>query len=59
MRRWLIYDRDGREIYLTEEQWAHISSGHREVRHHLDEVLNTVRHGRRCQQPTDPQTYLL
>lgn len=58
MRQWLVHDRDGREIYLTEEQWAHIITGHRELRHHLDEVLNTIRRGRRRQQPTDPQAYL-
>ncbi len=58
MRQWVLYDRDGREIYLTEEQWAHIISGHRELRHHLDDVLNTIRQGRRRQQPTDPNSYV-
>jgi hypothetical protein len=58
MRQWVLYDRDGREIYLTEEQWAHIISGHRELCHHLDDVLNTIRQGRRRQQPTDPNSYV-
>lgn len=58
MRKWFVRDRDGREIYLTEEQWQHIASGHTELRSHLDDVLNTVRHGRRQQQPQDPQAYV-
>ncbi|MFN8455963.1 MAG: hypothetical protein U0401_15070 [Anaerolineae bacterium] len=58
MHKWSVRDRDGHEIYLTKEQWEHIVSGHSELRHHLDEILNTVRRGRRRQQPHDPQTYV-
>lgn len=58
MRRWVVHDRDGHEIYLTEAQWRHIVSRHGELRHHLDDVLNTVRWGRRRQQPQDPQAYV-
>jgi hypothetical protein len=58
MRKWFVLDQDGREIYLTEEQWQHIIGGHSELRGHLDDVLNTVRHGRRRQQPQDPQAYV-
>jgi hypothetical protein len=58
MRRWVVCDREGREIYLTEERWNHIISRHGELRDHLDDVLDTVRRGRRQQQPHDPQTYV-
>lgn len=58
MRKRLVRDRNGREIYLTEEQWEHIVSQHRELRNHLDDVLDTVRWGRRRQQPQDPQAYV-
>ena len=58
MRKWFVRDQEGREIYLTEEQWHHIASRHSELRGHVDDVLNTVRHGRRQQQPQDPQAYV-
>jgi hypothetical protein len=58
MRKWFVRDRDGREIYLTREQWKHIVSRHGELRGHLNDVLNTVRQGRRRQQPHDPQAYV-
>lgn len=58
MRKWVVYDREGREIYLTEEQWEHIISRHGELRNHLENVLNTVRQGKRKQQPHDPQAYV-
>jgi len=58
MHKWIVRDRDGREIYLTEERWEHIVSRHGELQDHLNDVLNTVRQGRRQQQPQDPQTYV-
>lgn len=58
MRKWFISDRDGREVYLTEQQWQHIVSGHSELRNHLDDVLNTVRRGKRQQKPLDPKAYV-
>ncbi len=58
MHTWRIRDREGREIYLTEERWDHIVSRHSELRDHRDDVLKTVRRGRRRQQPHDPQTYV-
>jgi hypothetical protein len=50
-KKWFVRDREGREIYLTEEQWEHIISRHSELRNHLDDVLKTVQRGRRRQQP--------
>lgn len=58
MHKWIVRDRDGREIYLTEERWEHIVYRHGELQNHLDEVLDTIRRGRRQQQPQDPQTYV-
>ena len=58
MHKWFVRDRDGREIYLTEERWEHIVSKHGELRDHLDDVLDTVRRGRRRQQPQDPQAFV-
>ena len=58
MRRWTVKDREGREIYLTEERWEHITNEHPELRVHLEDVLATLRQGRRRQQPRDPQTYV-
>lgn len=58
MRKWFVHDSDGREIYLTEEQWEHIKSRHAELKNHLDDVLNTIRRGKRRQQPQDPQAFV-
>ena len=58
MPGWTIRDREGREIYLTEERWNHIVSRHSELRERRDEVLETVTRGQRRQQPHDPQTYV-
>lgn len=58
MRKWFVIDRNGNEIYLTEQQWEHIISGHGELRRHHADVLTTVRLGHRQQQPKNPQTYV-
>ena len=58
MYKWFVRDRDGREIYLTEERWEHIVARHSELADHLDQVLATIRQGRRQQQPHDPQAYV-
>ncbi|MBL7065046.1 MAG: hypothetical protein ISS49_12690 [Anaerolineae bacterium] len=57
MRRWTVRDRRGHEIYLTEERWRHITERHDELIGHLDDVLDTVRRGRRRQEPLAPQSY--
>ena len=58
MRKWFVHDSDGREIYLTKERWEHIQIRHGELKNHLDEVLDTVRRGKRRQQPQDPQAFV-
>jgi hypothetical protein len=43
MHKWLVQDREGREIYLTEERWQHITFRHKPLVGHLDDVLATIR----------------
>ncbi len=57
MQRWTVYDRAGNEIYLTEERWAHIVTRHDELTGRLDDLLATLRYGRRRQEALDPQAY--
>jgi hypothetical protein len=57
MQRWDVEDRDGRPIYMTQERWEHIISKHLELTNHLDDVLNTLRTGKRKQNKRDPQNY--
>lgn len=58
MKRWTVTDRHGREIYLTQERWDHILSKHEELSGRLDEVLKTIRLGRRKQTKRDPRTFI-
>jgi len=55
--RWVVQDRHGNEIYLTDERWRHALRFHPELNGHLDDVLNTLRHGRRRQKPLVPNEY--
>lgn len=57
MQRWVVQDRYGNEIYMTQERWQHIISKHRELVGHLDDLLNTLKQGRRKQERRDPQRY--
>lgn len=58
MRKWVVRDRDGREIYMTEERWEHIVSRHPYLENHRNDVLATIQRGRRKQQPHDPRAYV-
>lgn len=58
MQRWMVVDRFGREIYLTEAEWEdHIMVRHPELEGLLDDVLETIRHGRRKQDRIRPNKY--
>lgn len=57
MRRWNVKDRRGRPIYMTQERWQYVVVKHPELKGHLDDLLNTLRTGRRRQSKRDPQTY--
>ncbi len=52
-----IRDRYGNIIALTDERWDHIVTYHPELEEHLDDVIETVRKGRRRQDPLDPHKY--
>lgn len=57
MARWTVRDRWDNEIYLTEERWQHILERHEELIGLLDDVLETLRGGRRRQEALDPNQY--
>ncbi len=57
MHRWTVRDRYGNEIYLTEERWKYILRYHPEFNGLLDDLLDTLKKGRRRQDPTDPGKY--
>lgn len=57
MKQWSVRDRNGHEIYLTEERWEHTTSRHCELTGRLNDVLDAVRLGKRRQEQRDPQTY--
>lgn len=57
MQVWTVHDRYNHEIYMTEERWQHITSKHRELAGHWEDVLDTIRKGRRRQERRDPQRY--
>lgn len=44
---WHVIDKWGNQIELTDERWQHILENHWELRNHLNEILLTVRTGRR------------
>jgi hypothetical protein len=52
-----VRDRYGNEIYVTEERWKYILRYHSELDGLLDDLLNTLRKGRRRQEPADPGKY--
>ena len=56
-RRWIISDRYGNEIYLTDERWQHIVEGHPEMRDCEDVLKQTIRLGTRTQEPLAPQKF--
>jgi len=57
MRKWTVRDRYGNDIYITEERWKHITGRHEELIEHFDDVLDTLRKGRRKQEALDPSKY--
>jgi len=52
-----IQDQFGNAIYLTDERWEHIVEEHSELDGHRAEVLNTVRSGKRSQDPLIPNKF--
>lgn len=58
-KMWTQRDRFGNEIYLTHERWAHIVNpdNHPEVESYFSYLKETIRLGRRRQDPYDPNGY--
>ena len=56
---WTQRDRFGNDIYLTHERWRHIvdPDNHPELSPYLERVRETIRRGRRRQDPYDPQSF--
>lgn len=57
MRKWTVQDRYGKTIYITEERWQHILECRPELEPHFDKFLETLRTGRRKQDPLIPNKY--
>lgn len=54
---WKVIDRWGNEIILTKERWKHICDHHWELLNHLEEVLKTIRLGKRKQELLYPDKF--
>lgn len=54
---WAVQDRAGNRIVLTDERWQHIVAGHWELTELRGQILETIRHGARKQDPLDPHKY--
>ncbi|MDH4137982.1 MAG: hypothetical protein OEW09_14880 [Anaerolineae bacterium] len=57
MRKWTVQDRYGNTIYFTEERWQHILESRPELEPHFSKFLETLRTGRRKQDPLIPNEY--
>ena len=57
--RWAVIDRQGYQIYLTEERWYHIvePANHPEMADYENELQQTLQSARRKQDPINPQKY--
>ena len=58
-KRWLVFDREGNPIYLTEEWWQHIIAldNHPEMEDFEEFLKITLRRGERRQEPLNPRKY--
>lgn len=57
--RWVVRDREGNEIYLTEERWEHIThpTNHPDMLTYEEELKIAIQQGRRQQDELNPQKY--
>ncbi len=56
---WTVQDRYGNEVYLTHERWEHIIEpiNHPEMIDYAHHLQETIRRGKRKQDPLNPQKY--
>ena len=52
-----LYDRYGNKLYMTAERWLHAQEKRPWLTDYLDQVLETIRRGRRRQDPLNPRKY--
>jgi hypothetical protein len=57
MNRWSRQDRYGNVVYLTEERWQHVLESRPELEPYFNELLETLRTGRRKQDLLIPNEY--
>ena len=55
--QWIVHDRFGHEIYMTEERWQHALDHEWMSEALLETTLKTIRHGRRRQEALAPNKY--
>jgi len=53
----IIIDRWGNEIQFTDERWEHIKTGHPELSEYYEEIVATIKRGRRRQDAINPQKF--
>jgi hypothetical protein len=58
-KRWIVRDRYGNNIYLSEERWSHIidPENHPEMADCEEYLEQTIHSGRRTQDSLNPQKY--
>jgi hypothetical protein len=58
-RRWIVQDRYGNKIYLTQERWNHIVEpiNHPEMTGFEEHLKDTIQTGTRRQDPLNPRKY--
>lgn len=54
---WIVHDRYGDTVYLTEERWQHILESRPELEAYFDQFLETLRTGQRKQDALMPTKY--
>ena len=56
-KKWVVGDRYGNRIYLTHERWQHTIENHPEMKSYSDYLKETIKTGKRYQDPLDPRKY--
>lgn len=56
-QHWEVHDRYGNRVYMTLERWAHILESRPWLEDLHTEILDTIRQGRRKQDPLDSTKY--
>ena len=57
MDKWTVQDRYGNQIYFTAERWQHILESRPELEPYFELFLDTLRTGRRQQDPLASNEY--